>query len=74
MNASPPSLYASAAELAAEFGLPCPRHIWALTKRGDFPQPVAFGPRTKRFNRAQVQAWIEAQTAQAGAAVQKVGA
>lgn len=73
MNAvSPPSQYASASELAAEFGLPCPRHIWALTKSGDFPKPLSFGPRTKRWSRAQVQAWVEAQTAKAGAAVQGV--
>lgn len=72
MNATSPSLYASASELAAEFGLPSPRHIWALTKSGDFPKPLSFGPRTQRFNRAQVQAWVQAQTAKAGAAVQAV--
>lgn len=71
MNAvSPTNQYASASELAAEFGLPCPRHLFRLARAGKFPQPINFGPRSSRWSRAQVQAWVEAQTIQAGAAVQ----
>lgn len=63
MNAVPqPSQYVSAAELAAEFNLPHPRHLVRMAKAGKFPQPaVKFGARMARWSRAQVQAWLDAQ-------------
>jgi predicted DNA-binding transcriptional regulator AlpA len=39
-----------------------PRHVWRMCDAGQFPKPVAIGTKLKRWPRAVVLAWIEAQT------------
>ena len=55
------SLFISRAEVARALGIGRTT-VWKLTKaaangRGTFPQPVHFGARCTRWNRAQIEAW-----------------
>ncbi len=38
------------------------RHVWRMSDAGEFPRPVAVGAKLKRWSRAVVLAWIEAQS------------
>jgi predicted DNA-binding transcriptional regulator AlpA len=42
-----------------------PRHVWRLCDADQFPRPVTVGARLKRWPRAAVVAWIEAQSSAA---------
>ena len=42
--------------------------IWAMCRAGTFPKPIKLGPRAVGWNEAEVTAWIEARTADRGAA------
>ena len=55
------SLFISRKEVARSLGIGRTT-VWKLTKaaangRGNFPQPVHFGARCTRWNRAQIEAW-----------------
>ena len=55
------SLFISREEVARSLGIGRST-VWKLTKaaangRGNFPQPVHFGARCTRWNRAQIEAW-----------------
>lgn len=55
------SLFISREEVARALGIGRTT-VWKLTKdaakgRGTFPQPVHFGARCTRWNRAQIEAW-----------------
>lgn len=65
-----PTEWASDAEIAAQFSLTTAQ-LRDASRRGEFPAPIKFG-RAHRYHRPTVQAWVQAQTAGAGAAVQEV--
>lgn len=55
----PERLAWNALELAKQLGI-SERHLWAMLAEGRLgPQPLAFG-RAKRWNVAEVQAWLAA--------------
>jgi predicted DNA-binding transcriptional regulator AlpA len=57
-----PALLLDVAAVAQLLGV-SPRHVWRMADAGEFPRPVAVGSKLKRWPRAVVLAWIEAQTA-----------
>lgn len=38
------------------------RHLYNMIKRGCFPKPVSFGPRTPRFRRSDLLTWLNLQS------------
>ena len=38
------------------------RHVWRMVDSGQFPRPLTIGSKLKRWRRADIVAWINAQT------------
>ena len=38
--------------------------VWTLVKRGEFPQPVRYGPRCNRWLESEVDGWINERVAE----------
>jgi prophage regulatory protein len=45
-------------EVAAEIGVH-QKTLYRMVVKGEFPEPLNLGHRTKRFRRADVEAWVE---------------
>lgn len=60
-------------ELAKRFGLP-PERFLQMADAGLFPKPLQIGPKTHRWNRADVDAWQAEQERLSGIAADSKGA